>query len=60
MSCKRKQKKTKIQDFMYSDTVNVEHEMYILSVIIGATGIVTQGLKKNLESIPGKHSVHSL
>jgi len=44
---------------MYSDTVNVEHEMYIILVIIGATGIVTQSLKKNLESIPGKHSVHS-
>jgi hypothetical protein len=29
-------------------------------VIIGATGIVTEGLKKNLEGIPGKQSVHSL
>ena len=43
---------------MFSDTVNVEHDMYIIPVIIGATRIVTQGL--NLESIPGKHSVHSL
>jgi hypothetical protein len=60
MSCKRKLKKTKKQDFMYSDTVNVEHEMYIILVIIGATRIVTQGLKKNLESIPGKHSIDSL
>jgi hypothetical protein len=29
-------------------------------VIFGATGIVTKGLKKNLEAIPGKHSIDSL
>jgi hypothetical protein len=29
----------------------------IIKVIIGATGIVTKGLKNNLGSIPGKHSV---
>ena len=29
-------------------------------VIIGATGIVTRSLKKNLEAIPGKHSIDSL
>ena len=32
----------------------------IIPVVIGATGIVTKGLKKNLEVIPGKHSVDSL
>jgi hypothetical protein len=32
----------------------------IIPVIIGATGIVTKGLKKNLEAIPGKHSIDSL
>ena len=32
----------------------------IIPVIIGATGIVTKGLRKNLEVIPGKHSVDSL
>jgi hypothetical protein len=32
----------------------------IRPVIIGATGIVTKGLKKNLEAIPGKHSIDSL
>jgi stage III sporulation protein SpoIIIAA len=31
-----------------------------ISVIIGATGIVTKGLKKNLEAIPGKYSVYSV
>jgi hypothetical protein len=28
-----------------------------MSVIIGTTGRVTKGLKKNLEAIPGKYSV---
>jgi hypothetical protein len=32
----------------------------IIPVIIGATGIVTQNLRKNLEAIPGKHSIDSL
>jgi len=31
-----------------------------IPVIIGATGIVTKVLKKNLEAIPGKHSKDSL
>jgi len=32
----------------------------IIPVIIGGTGIVTKGLKKNLKAIPGKHLTHSL
>jgi hypothetical protein len=32
----------------------------IIPVIIGATGIVTRNLKKNLEVVPGKHSIDSL
>jgi 23S rRNA pseudoU1915 N3-methylase RlmH len=32
----------------------------IIPVIIGATGIVTRRLKKNLEAVPGKHSIDSL
>ena len=32
----------------------------IIPVIIRATGIVTKGLKKNLEAITGKHSVDSV
>jgi len=32
----------------------------IVSVIIGATGIVTRSLRKNLETVPGKHSIDSL
>jgi fructose-1,6-bisphosphatase/sedoheptulose 1,7-bisphosphatase-like protein len=32
----------------------------IIPLIIGATGIVTKSLRKNLEAIPGKLSIHSL
>jgi len=32
----------------------------IIPVIIGATGIVTRSLQKNLEAVPGKHSIDSL
>jgi len=32
----------------------------IVSVITGANGIVTRNLKKNVETIPGKHSIDSL
>jgi len=32
----------------------------IIPVIIGATGIVTRSLRKNLEDMPGKHSIDSL
>jgi hypothetical protein len=32
----------------------------IIPVIIGTTGIVTKSLRKNLEAIPGKHSIDSL
>jgi hypothetical protein len=33
---------------------------FVIPVIIGATGIVTRGLEKYLETIPGKHSIDSL
>jgi hypothetical protein len=32
----------------------------IIPVVTGATGIVTKGLKKNLEAITGKRSTDSL
>jgi len=32
----------------------------VVPVITGATGIVTRSLKKNLETVPGKHSIDSL
>jgi hypothetical protein len=33
---------------------------FVIPVIIGATAIVTKGLQKYLETIPGKHSIDSL
>jgi hypothetical protein len=32
----------------------------IIPIVIGATGIVTRSLKKNLEAVAGKHSIDSL
>jgi hypothetical protein len=32
----------------------------IIPIVIGATGIVTRSLKKNLEVVPGKLSIDSL
>jgi fructose-1,6-bisphosphatase/sedoheptulose 1,7-bisphosphatase-like protein len=32
----------------------------IAPIVIGATGIVTRSLKKNLEAVSGKHSIDSL
>jgi hypothetical protein len=32
----------------------------IIPVIIGATAIVTKSLRKNLEAVPGKHSIDSV
>jgi hypothetical protein len=31
-----------------------------IPVIIGATGIVMKSLRKNLEAVPGKHSIDSI
>ena len=53
-------KEVKIQEFMYRDTTNVEPEMYDYTSKYWATGIVTRSLKKNLEAVPGKHSIDSL
>jgi hypothetical protein len=33
---------------------------FFIPVNIGATGIATKGLKKYLETLPGKHSIDSL
>jgi hypothetical protein len=32
----------------------------IIPAVIGATGMVTRGLRKNVEVIPGKYSIDSL
>jgi hypothetical protein len=33
---------------------------FVITVIIGATGIVSESSQKSLETIPGQHSVDSL
>jgi hypothetical protein len=53
-------KEVEMQEFMYIDTTNVEPEMYDYTIVIDSTGIVTRSLKKNLEAVPGKHSIDSL
>jgi hypothetical protein len=50
----------KIQEFMYRDTTSVELKCTIIPVIIGDTRIVKRNLSKNLETVPGKHSIDSL
>jgi hypothetical protein len=55
---KEAEKKLKLKSL--GTQTNVEPEMYDLPVITGATGIVTRSLKKNLEAVPGKHSIDSL
>ena len=42
------------------NVVQKEAECTIIPIVIGATGIVTRSLKKNLEAVPGKHSIDSL
>jgi hypothetical protein len=42
------------------DDNNNNNKCMIIPVIIGATGVVTRSLGKNLEAVPGKHSIDSL
>jgi hypothetical protein len=39
---------------------NNNNKCTIIPIVIGATGIVTRSLKKNLKAVPGKHSIDSL
>jgi hypothetical protein len=53
-------KEVKIQEFMYRDQRTWNLICTNIPVITGATGIVTRSLRKNLEAVPGKHSIDSL
>jgi hypothetical protein len=53
-------KEVKIQEFRNRDTTNVEPEMYGYTSYNWSTGIVMKSLRKNLEAVPGKHSIDSL
>ena len=44
---------------MYRDKRMWNLKYTIIPVINGATGIATRSLRKNLETIPGKHSIDS-
>ena len=53
-------KEVEIVEFMYRDKRMWNLKCTIIPVITGATGRVTRSLRKNLEAVPGKHSIDSL
>jgi hypothetical protein len=57
---KGKEKKLKYKSLRTEIQRKWNLKFTIIRVIIGATGIVTRSLKKNLEGIGGKHSIDSL
>ena len=57
---KEAEKKLKYKSFCIEMQRMWNLKCTILPVINGATGIVTRSLKKNLETVPGKHSIDSL
>jgi hypothetical protein len=49
------------QEFLlFALPLNADIKKVPEGLVIGANGIVTKGLRKNLEAIPGKHSIDSL
>ena len=53
-------KDVKIQEFMYRDTTNVEPEIYDYTNNNWSHWNNNEKLRKNLESVPRKHSIDSL
>ena len=49
-----------IHEFMYRDTTNVVPEMYDYTSNNWSHWNITRSLRKNLEAVPGKHSIDSL
>jgi len=61
MLCKREaEKKLKYKSLCIEIQRMWNLKCTIIPVIIGATGIVTKSLRKNVEAVPGKHSIDSL
>ena len=54
------EKKLKYESLSIKTQLTWNLKRTIIPVITGATGIVTRSLKKNLEAVPGKHSIDSL
>ena len=52
-------KEVKIQEFVYRDTANVEPEMYGYNGNNWSHWNSNEKLKKNLETVAGKHSIDS-
>jgi CMP-N-acetylneuraminic acid synthetase len=57
---KKETEKKLIQEFMYRDTTNVKLEMYGCTSTRWSQWNSKRILKKNLEDIPGKHSIYVL
>jgi hypothetical protein len=57
---KGSRKEVKILEFRYRNTTNVEPEMYNYTSYNWSHWNSNENLTKNLEAIPGKHSIHSL
>ena len=57
---KKAEKKLKYKSFCLEIQRMWNLKCTIIPVIIGATGIVTRSFRKNLEAVPGKHSIDSL
>jgi len=57
---KEAQKKLKYKSLCTETQRMCNMKCMVIPVITGATGIVTEGLRKDLEAMPGKHSADSL
>jgi hypothetical protein len=57
---KKKKKKLKYKSLCIEIQRMWNLKCTIIPIIIGAAGIVTKSLRKNLEAVPGKHSRDSL
>jgi hypothetical protein len=57
---KEAEKKLKNKDLRIEIQRMWNMKCFVISVIIGATGIVSKSLQKYLETIPGQHSTDSL
>jgi hypothetical protein len=57
---KESKKKLKYKNLSIEIQLMWNMKCFAIPVIIGATGIVSKGIKKYLETIPGKHSIYSV
>ena len=57
---KEEESKLKYKEFMYRDKSNVEPDMYDCISNNWSHWFVMRSLRKNLEAVPGKHSIDSL